>query len=62
MIEMPTIREDHACVGCGYNLRGLPFDHRCPECGKPCAESVRFVVKFVPVTDEEMAFKSTAPF
>ncbi len=22
------------CVNCGYDLRGLPPDHRCPECGE----------------------------
>lgn len=21
------------CIHCGYNLRGLPDNHRCPECG-----------------------------
>jgi hypothetical protein len=26
-------------MGCGYNLRALPGDRRCPECGKPVAES-----------------------
>ena len=24
----------HHCLGCGYNLRGLPDGHACPECGK----------------------------
>jgi hypothetical protein len=28
------------CEGCGYTLTGLPTDSRCPECGKPIAESV----------------------
>ncbi|MCG3137077.1 MAG: hypothetical protein HJJLKODD_00919 [Phycisphaerae bacterium] len=28
-----TIAEDTHCVRCGYNLRGLPSNHRCPECG-----------------------------
>lgn len=23
------------CLGCGYNLTGLPPGHRCPECGRP---------------------------
>lgn len=31
---------DHACVGCGYNLRGLVRDGVCPECGKPVADSL----------------------
>jgi len=30
---------DLRCVGCGYNLRGLPVDGRCPECGTPVAAS-----------------------
>ncbi len=28
------------CERCGYVLNGLPADGRCPECGKPVAESV----------------------
>lgn len=27
------------CEACGYILEGLPADSRCPECGKPVAES-----------------------
>ena len=30
---------DLLCEGCGYVLNGLPADGRCPECGKPMAES-----------------------
>jgi hypothetical protein len=30
---------DILCEGCGYTLNGLPEDGRCPECGKPVAES-----------------------
>lgn len=28
-----------SCIGCGYSLLGLPADGRCPECGRPAAES-----------------------
>ena len=31
---------DLLCEGCGYTLNGLPHSGRCPECGKPVAESV----------------------
>ena len=30
---------DILCEGCGYTLNGLPHSGRCPECGKPVAES-----------------------
>ena len=29
----PVVDHDLACVGCGYNLRGLKAGSRCPECG-----------------------------
>jgi hypothetical protein len=32
---------DVPCVACGYNLRGLPLEHDCPECGQPIAAWVR---------------------
>ncbi|MEE8169131.1 MAG: PrsW family glutamic-type intramembrane protease, partial [Phycisphaerae bacterium] len=28
-----TVTTDWTCDACGYNLRGLPAGHRCPECG-----------------------------
>lgn len=31
---------DLPCAGCGYNLRGLTRDGRCPECGAPVADSL----------------------
>jgi len=27
-----VIEQDWSCSACGYNLRGLPVGHRCPEC------------------------------
>jgi len=34
------IAEDKLCVDCGYNLRGLKPDGRCPECGVEVAASL----------------------
>ncbi len=36
-----TVVEDVACVHCGYNLRGLSGDGRCPECFEKVAVSLR---------------------
>src|SRR4051794_5052527 len=30
-----------SCAGCGYNLRGLATEGRCPECGHDIADSIR---------------------
>ncbi|RMF84182.1 MAG: hypothetical protein D6744_03530 [Planctomycetota bacterium] len=35
------IDADLACAGCGYNVRSLPRDGRCPECGHSVDDSVR---------------------
>lgn len=35
------IAEDKLCVDCGYNLRGLSTDGRCPECGADVEASLR---------------------
>jgi len=36
---LPAILRDMPCGTCGYNLRGLSPDGRCPECGHPVEES-----------------------
>lgn len=38
----PALERDVTCVCCGYNLRGLRLDGRCPECGAPVAQELRF--------------------
>ena len=30
---VPDLGDDRPCENCGYNLRGLPFNSICPECG-----------------------------
>jgi hypothetical protein len=37
----PVVADDLACHSCGYNLRGLSSDSRCPECGSAIAISAR---------------------
>jgi hypothetical protein len=37
----PTVVEDLPCSGCGYSLRGLGVDQKCPECGRAIALSIR---------------------
>lgn len=43
MTEVPssTVSDDLACIHCGYNLRGLAYDGKCPECSKPVSTSRR---------------------
>jgi hypothetical protein len=40
MDASPTLTTDLPCHRCHYNLRGLPSDSRCPECGEAIASSV----------------------
>jgi uncharacterized repeat protein (TIGR04138 family) len=35
-----VISHDVRCVGCGYNLRGLPVRHICPECGRATTDTI----------------------
>jgi hypothetical protein len=39
------IGHDVSCTGCGYNLRGLSPDGRCPECNVEVGESLKAVVE-----------------
>lgn len=39
-----TLTIDVACAGCGYDLRGLSPQGRCPECGGSIAESLAAAV------------------
>ena len=39
-MSAPIIQSDLPCRACGYNLRGLPVEHVCPECGEPTARTV----------------------
>jgi len=44
------IKDDVSCVHCGYNLRGLTKQHRCPECGTPAGFSVEGdLLKYAPI-------------
>ena len=36
----------NTCVGCSYNLKGLPRKHACPECGHPKPFSRTDIWKF----------------
>lgn len=38
------IERSAGCSGCGYDLRGLGLEGRCPECGRPVMRSVLDVV------------------
>jgi hypothetical protein len=38
--KKPVLNENLPCRGCGYNLRGLAFDGRCPECSDEIANSI----------------------
>ena len=43
-IDMPSLTRvviDAPCDNCGYNLKTIPTDASCPECGTPAAASVR---------------------
>ena len=39
-MQSTQITYDVPCIRCGYNVRGLSYDHLCPECGKPIETTV----------------------
>jgi hypothetical protein len=45
--EAPCVETDAACIFCGYNLRGLSTEGRCPECGEEVAETIEFAERWV---------------
>src|SRR4051812_27995838 len=36
---------DIPCINCRYNLRGIPIDHPCPECGIKILRSVTTAIR-----------------
>jgi uncharacterized repeat protein (TIGR04138 family) len=47
------VQTDARCVHCTYNLRGLPFNGNCPECGRPVLNTVRIKVRWPRPTTPE---------
>ena len=41
MLDKSSITDILLCAQCGYDLRNLPADSNCPECGRAIADSVR---------------------
>jgi hypothetical protein len=53
-VPPPDIHDDRNCQNCGYNLRGLAYNTRCPECGSvygasPGEESLHFDEQQTPI-------------
>jgi hypothetical protein len=51
----PHLDFDLACTHCEYNLRTLPVDGLCPECGRPIGETLAVDVLFSLESRQEMA-------
>jgi predicted RNA-binding Zn-ribbon protein involved in translation (DUF1610 family) len=39
--ETGHLAQDTPCASCGYNLRGIALESRCPECGTSVGRSIR---------------------
>src|SRR4051812_1798992 len=56
-IAPPTLlTSDLPCFQCRYNLRALPADGNCPECGTPIAQSLAARDSFHFVDHRKLAF------
>jgi len=45
---------DIHCSSCGYNLRGLPVNGHCPECGKSIKETLEELAELDPTAHEQL--------
>jgi uncharacterized repeat protein (TIGR04138 family) len=50
---------DLHCIGCNYNLRGLPWNGKCPECGKTVRETLNVIAELAPQTYHELQRAAT---
>ena len=44
-VGQPVLEVSQACMDCGYELRGLPLDGKCPECGKSIEYSLASILQ-----------------
>src|SRR5690242_3809775 len=57
MTASPALDHDLICVACGYNLRGLRQDGRCPECGGTIARSIEEARRGVTLAELRAAWR-----